>query len=72
VNLPWYIHTLSRIYSPHAQALTPNGWAQAVAQPYTAGRLKAAWWVLTGRAYAFQWPEPGELELAARRSEPQS
>ena len=35
-----------------------------VAEPYTAGRWRAAWWVLTGRAYALLWPKPGELEGA--------
>jgi hypothetical protein len=35
-----------------------------VAEPYTAGSLKAAWWVLTGKAYAFEWPKPGDLEKA--------
>jgi hypothetical protein len=30
--------------------------------PYDANRLVAAWWVLTGRAYAFVWPKDGDLE----------
>jgi hypothetical protein len=39
-------------------------YALAVAEPYTDGRLKAAWWVLTGKAYAFEWPKAGDLEAA--------
>jgi hypothetical protein len=30
--------------------------------PHDENRLRAAWWVLTGRAYAFLWPKPGDLE----------
>lgn len=64
-NVPWYIHSVRRIYSPNCEAGLPDGsYVKAVAEPYTAGRLKAAWWVLTGRAYAFRWPEPGDIEIA--------
>lgn len=63
--MPWYIHTLKSIYSPNVSVGLPDGrWVCAVAEPYTAGRLQAAWWVLTGRAYAFAWPKPGDLEDA--------
>lgn len=59
----WGIHRLCDIYSPHAGAGLPDGrYVAAVAVPYTAGRLKAAWAVLTGRAYAFEWPKAGDLE----------
>lgn len=37
-------------------------WVRAVAEPYTAGRLLAAWEVLCGRAFAFEYPKPGDLE----------
>ena len=30
-------------------------------------RLKAAWTVLCGHAYAVEWPEPGDLEKALER-----
>lgn len=35
---------------------------------YTAGleRLRAAWWVLTGRAHAVVWPKAGDLEDALK------
>lgn len=46
----------------------PNGqWVRAVPEPYEGGlfdRFAGAWAVLTGRAYAFRWPDPGELESA--------
>lgn len=63
--MPFYIHTLDHIYSPHVmQQVEGSKYGYGVAEPYTAGRLRAAWWVLTGRAYAFQWPKPGDLEAA--------
>jgi hypothetical protein len=61
----FFIHTVGDIWSSSCRAGLPDGtWPYAVAEPYTAGRLKAAWWVLTGRAYAFQWPKPGDVEQA--------
>ena len=46
----------------------PDGrYVRAVPEPYyTAGRsrLRAAWWVLTGKAHAVIWPKAGELEDA--------
>lgn len=66
IGLPWFIHTIKRIYDPSCRAGLPDGtWPLAVAEPYTAGSLKAAWWVLKGRAFAFAWPKPGDLEDAA-------
>lgn len=63
--MPWYIHTLRRIYDQGCMAsVDGRHYAFAVAEPYTAGRIKAAWWVLTGRAYAFEYPKPGDLEAA--------
>lgn len=35
---------------------------RAVCLPYTDGSLKAAWEVFRGRAFAFEWPKPGDLE----------
>jgi hypothetical protein len=71
--MPFYIHTLDRLYSPGAQAeikVTRQGtvytrWVRAVCMPYTAGRLLAAWEVFRGRAYAFEWPKPGDFEKIA-------
>lgn len=63
--MSWCIHSLRRIYDPHCMSSADGQhYAYAVAEPYTGGRLKAAWWVLTGRAYAFEWPKPGDLEAA--------
>lgn len=63
--MPWYIHSIRRIYSYGAWAQTEGTvYARAVAEPYTAGRLFAAWAVLTGRAYAFEWPKLGDIEEA--------
>jgi len=63
--MPRYIHSIRRIYDPHCMSNVDGArYAYAVSEPYTTGRLKAAWWVLTGRAYAFEWPKPGELEQA--------
>lgn len=63
--MPWYIHSIRRIYSPSCMAQVGGSkYAYAVCEPYTAGRLLAAWWVLTGKAYAFEWPKAGDLEDA--------
>lgn len=65
MSRPWSIHTLSGMFSPHVDAGLPDGrWVKAVAEPYSGDKIRAAWWVLTGRAYAFQWPEAGDLEKA--------
>jgi hypothetical protein len=66
VSRPWGVHAISSIYDPHIQAGLPDGrWVAAVAVPYPCNaieRIRAAWWVLTGKAHAFVWPEPGDLE----------
>lgn len=62
----WGIHRLGdMIASKGIMTQTRNGmWVRAVPLPYTGNRLKSAWMVLTGRAYAIQWPEAGDLEIA--------
>jgi hypothetical protein len=66
--MPWYIHTLRQMYDQHCWAqLKGPLYAHAVALPYASNfleRVAAAWWVLTGRAHAMQWPEPGDVEDA--------
>lgn len=61
------------IAPPGAGAQMPDGrWVRAVPVPYpTVGleRLRAAWWVLTGRAHAVVWPEAGDLEIALRQAD---
>lgn len=65
---PWGIEAISNIYHPGTQAGLPDGrWVAAVAVPYPTNiyeRVRAAWWVLTGRAVAFVWPKAGDLEAA--------
>lgn len=68
--MPFYIHNFRRLYAPGVsteQRVRRQGTVyarsvRAVCEPYTAGRLFAAWAVLRGRAYAFEWPKPGDLE----------
>lgn len=71
-NRPFYIHTVRDIWgTPGNQAQDFRGrWVRAVCVPYMGKRLMAAWWVLTGRAYAVLWPEPGELETIIDTPEP--
>lgn len=63
---PWSVHRLRNIYGPPGMMMQtglPDGrWVRAVGEPYPGNRLQAAWWVLTGRAYALIWPKAGELE----------
>lgn len=60
---PFGIHRVGDVYSAGVKAGLPDGrWVYAPCLPYDGNRLKAAWWVFTGRAYAFLWPKAGELE----------
>jgi hypothetical protein len=69
--VPWGIHRIGDLYSANAQAGLPDGrWVQAVCVPYDGYRLRAAWWILTGRAYAFVWPKAGDLEALWARTHP--
>lgn len=62
-KIPWGVHRIGNIYASNVSAGLPDGrWVRAVQLPYDGNRLQAAWWVLTGRAYAFIWPEAGDLE----------
>lgn len=59
----FYIHHISSIYHSSVATTLPNGrHVFAVAEPYTSGRLRAAWAVLRGHAYALEWPKAGDLE----------
>jgi hypothetical protein len=64
---PWGVHTISNMFARRDQVsagLKDGRIVTAVCEPYSANRLQAAWWVLTGRAYAVVWPSPGDLEDA--------
>lgn len=65
---PWGINSISSmIGTRNAEVHVGTRWFRAVPAPYhTFGveRLRAAWWVLTGRAHAVVWPEAGDLEKA--------
>ena len=80
-NLPWGISRIGCIYHPDVQAeiqirrqgTVYTGWVSAVAEPYASNfleRVRAAWWVLTGRAHAFIWPKAGDLEAIWTRDNP--
>jgi hypothetical protein len=65
-NIPWGVHTIRDIFgSTGCSAGLPGGRVvRAIPEPYSGNRLVAAWWVLTGRAYALIWPKHGDLEVA--------
>lgn len=69
--LPWGINRIGSPYHPDCHAGLPDGrYVLAVCEPHDMGRFRAAWWVLTGRAYAFLWPRPGDLEAIWKRDRP--
>lgn len=68
-NIPWGIHRLrDMVGDSHTSTCDRLGaFVRAVPLPYDGNlreRLIAAWWVLTGRAYATTWPKAGDLERA--------
>ena len=63
------IHHLSSMIGPsHTGCSHPTlGWVRAVPCPFYGGlldRLRDAWALLRGNAYAIRWPVSGELEAA--------
>lgn len=67
----FYIHRLRDLYAEGCSAEIKvwtsttsyrTRWVRAVCEPYTAGSIFAAWEVLCGRAFAFEWPKPGDIE----------
>lgn len=60
------IHTLRDLIGSADVTASPDGWhyMRAVPMPYEGQRLRAAWAVFTGRAYAVRWPGLGEFEKA--------
>lgn len=75
----WYIHRLRDLYADGCSAeikvvrggTVYTGWVRAVCEPYTGGSIFAAWEVLCGRAFAFEWPKPGDIERITGTDIPQ-
>lgn len=44
--------------------LSDGSWGFAVCEPFYGNRFSAAWAVLTGKAYAFDWPTSEEFNRA--------
>lgn len=63
---PWGINTIGDMYPFEVHTTTPEGRpVRAVAEHYHCNvieRVRAAWWVVTGRAQAVVWPVSGDLE----------
>lgn len=56
------IHTLANIYDKYVTTEVNGKIVKKVAEPYSGRSFRAAWAVLTGKAYAIRWPKDGELE----------
>lgn len=64
-NRPWGIHTIRDMVGPDDCSTNIGSyWVRSVPSPYYGRRILKAWWVLTGRAEAVIWPQPGDLEVA--------
>ena len=64
-NKPFGVHTVHDMFSPNCKVSSSIfGWVAAVCLPYDGNKIRAAWWVLTGRAYAVVWPKDGDIEAA--------
>ena len=66
-NRPFSVHRIRDMVCDPASESTQDDfgrWVSAVPLPYLGGSIRAAWWVLTGRAHAIIWPKPGEIERA--------
>lgn len=61
----WGIHRLADMIG--SKDTEVHGGYRAVPLPYRGRRLKAAFLVLTGKAFAVAWPDPGDLERALRK-----
>ena len=65
---PYGVQAIGDIYGPNAYVELPDGRVVAACGGTHAcgplDRLRAAWWVLSGRAVALVWPREGEVEAA--------
>lgn len=65
----WGIHSIFDVVGTKCVQtyIEPYGYVRAVRVPYSGNRIGAAWAVLTGKAYAIEWPKHGDLEEALSR-----
>lgn len=70
----WGIHTVYSMWASDdsVQCGLPDGrYVRAVCEPYYIAvesfreRFAVAWWVFTGKAFAVEWPKPGDFEAIA-------
>lgn len=70
MSTPYGINRIGNMIAGFGHETRVDGrWVRCVPAPYLTNvleRLRAAWWVLTGKAEAVVWPKPGELEDALR------
>lgn len=66
---PWGVHDIGDVIAPrHTSVELADGkWGRVVPEPYHGNRLHAAWWVLTGKAFALKWPTNEDLNRALER-----
>lgn len=65
IKKPWGINRISDMVSARVRTQRDGNWVLAVPMPYQKNireRIRAAWWVFTGKAEAVIWPEAGDLE----------
>ena len=74
MSKPWGINSIgSMIAGPGDQTEVAGAYFRAVPIPYRKSAfeaMRAAWWVLTGKAEAVVWPNVGDLEYALRGAIP--
>jgi hypothetical protein len=73
---PWGVHTIADVVGSddcrtgihESRGKAGLGahvrYVRAIPEPYHGNKIVAAWWVLTGRAFALVWPQAGDLEEA--------
>lgn len=64
-KLPWGVYYMPRMFACEVYTRIDGRLVRVPASPYSTNifeRVRAAWWVLSGRAEAVIWPEPGDLE----------
>lgn len=65
MNIPYGVNRMGNMISSNAYTKHNSVMVRSVPTPYRKNMVetvRAAWWVLTGKAEAVVWPKPGELE----------